>query len=211
MNNSTIKIVYCTDDLYGPGGMQRVLSLKASYLADVLGYDVTICLTEEKGRPLFYPLSSKVHVVNFDINFYRMYDHTPFPLKVLKYKLYMRRYKKMLSQKLMELRPDITVSLLRKDINFINSIKDGSKKIGEIHFDKSNYRIFNGPLPAFICNMISHQWMKQLIKQLRKLDTFVVLTNEDLENWTELNNVICIHNPVSFDNIPVHSSSTSNK
>lgn len=211
MNNSTIKIVYCTDDLYGPGGMQRVLSLKASYLADVLGYDVTICLTEEKGRPLFYPLSSKVHVVNFDINFYRMYDHTPFPLKVLKYKLYMRRYKKMLSQKLIELRPDITVSLLRKDINFINSIKDGSKKIGEIHFDKSNYRIFKGPLPAFICNMISRQWMKQLIKQLRKLDTFVVLTNEDLENWTELNNVICIHNPVSFDNIPVHSSSTSKK
>ena len=206
MKANQIKILYIIDDLYSQGGMQRVLTLKANYLAEVLDYDVTIVLTEEKELPFFYPLSPLVKTVNLDINFYRMYNQTSMPLKVIKYKYYMRRYKKMLEKVLMETRPDITVSLLRKDINFLNSIKDGSRKVGEIHFDKSNYRIFNGPLPHPIRQWISRLWMRQLIRKLKKLDRFVVLTNEDREQWTELDNVICIHNPASFRDMPQHST-----
>lgn len=203
------RIVYIADDLYSAGGMQRVLTMKANYLADILDYEVTITLTEEKELPLFYPLSPRVRIINFDINFYRMYNRTSFFSKFLKYKIYLRRYKYLMTQTLMDIRPDITISLLRKDINFINSIHDGSYKIGEIHFDKNNYRIFNGPLPTCIRNIISHLWMKQLIVQLKKLDKFVVLTNEDLDNWTELNNITCIHNPVSFHSIPQSSDCTN--
>lgn len=206
MKANQIKILYIIDDLYSQGGMQRVLTLKANYLAEVLDYDVTIVLTEEKELPFFYPLSPLVKTVNLDINFYRMYNQTSMPLKVIKYKYYMRRYKKMLEKVLMKTRPDITVSLLRKDINFLNSIKDGSRKVGEIHFDKSNYRIFNGPLPYPIRQWISRLWMRQLIRKLKKLDRFVVLTNEDREQWTELDNVICIHNPASFRDMPQHST-----
>lgn len=206
MKTNQIKIVYIIDDLYSQGGMQRVLTLKANYLAEVLNYDITIVLTEEKELPFFYPLSPLIHTVNLDLNFYRMYNKTSMPLKVVKYKYYMRRYKKMLEEVLMETRPDITISLLRKEINFLDSIKDGSRKVGEIHFDKSNYRIFNGPLPRSIRQWISRLWMRQLIGKLKKLNRFVVLTNEDREHWTELNNVVCIHNPVSFSNMPQHST-----
>lgn len=196
-----IKIAYSTDGLYSAGGMQRVLTMKANYLAEKLNYDVTIILTEEKELPSFYPLSPLVRVINLDLNFYRMYGENGLLLRTLKYKIYMRRYKKLMTQTLLDIRPDITISLLRKDINFLNSIQDGSRKIGEIHFDKSNYRIFNGPLPAFVRKRISQFWMKQLIGDLRKLDKFIVLTNEDLQHWTELNNAICIHNPSSFGDI----------
>lgn len=205
-----IKIVYCIDDLYSAGGMQRVLTMKANYLAEKLGYDITIILTEEKDLPLFYPLSPLIHIQNFDINFYRMYNHSPLPIKIIKYLFYMRRYKKMMKKALMDIRPDITISLLRKDINFITSIPDGSHKVGEIHFDKSNYRVFRGPVPQFVSNWISRIWMKQLIGRLKKLERFVVLTNEDKANWHELNNVICIHNPVTFQNV-TQSSSCTNK
>ena len=95
MKANQIKILYIIDDLYSQGGMQRVLTLKANYLAEVLDYDVTIVLTEEKELPFFYPLSPLVKTVNLDINFYRMYNQTSMPLKVIKYKYYMRRYKKM--------------------------------------------------------------------------------------------------------------------
>lgn len=47
---------------------------------------------------------------------------------------------KRLTKCLFEIRPDITVSMLRREINFINSIHDGSVKIGEIHVNKSNFR-----------------------------------------------------------------------
>ena len=40
------KIVYCTPSLYIPGGVERVLTTKANYLAEVAGYDITIVLTD---------------------------------------------------------------------------------------------------------------------------------------------------------------------
>ena len=51
----------------------------------------------------------------------------------------------------MEVKPDITVSAIRREINFINDIPDGSHKIGEIHFAKPDYRKVNKPyLPALL-------------------------------------------------------------
>ena len=64
MSNSPLKIVYCTPALYMAGGVERVLTLKANYMADVLGYDITIILTEGKEKPLFYPLSEKIKVIS---------------------------------------------------------------------------------------------------------------------------------------------------
>ena len=48
MRNDKYKIVYCTPALYSAGGTERVVSVKANYFADVLGYDVTIIVTEGK-------------------------------------------------------------------------------------------------------------------------------------------------------------------
>jgi len=42
------KIAYCIPSLYYPSGMERVVTLKANYLADILNYDITIILTERK-------------------------------------------------------------------------------------------------------------------------------------------------------------------
>lgn len=63
------KIVYLIPGLHFPSGMERVLTLKANYLADEFGYDVTVILTEEKDKPFYYPLSPKVKTINFDLNF----------------------------------------------------------------------------------------------------------------------------------------------
>ena len=43
-----LKIVYCASALYMAGGEERVLTLKANYLADVLGYEVIV--RRKKGR-----------------------------------------------------------------------------------------------------------------------------------------------------------------
>ena len=110
----------------------------------------------------------------------------------------------------MEIRPDITVSLLRRDINFINRIQDGSVKIGEIHFSRANYRDFkNNRLPAFIQKTVAKYWMGQLITELKKLKRFIVLSEEDKEKWPELKNLSVIYNPLSF--YPEQVSDCTNK
>ena len=98
----------------------------------------------------------------------------------------------------MRIRPDFTVSLLRREINFINDIHDGSKKIGEIHINREHYRTFEEHESNFIKKLFSAYWQHTLLKELRKLDSFVVLTEKDKEAWTELNNVHVIPNPISF-------------
>ncbi len=196
-NYKPYKIVYCTPALYMAGGVERVLTLKANYFAEHFGYDITIILTDGKGTPLFYQLSDKVKVVNLDVHFEELWTCS-FLRKVFVYLKKQRQYKKALTKELMKIRPDITVSLLRREINFINEIKDGSKKIGELHVNRAIYRNFETSDSNCIKNVFSKFWMMNLVKHLKKLDRFVVLTEEDRQQWSELKNIITISDPLTF-------------
>lgn len=195
--NRHYKIVYCTPALYMAGGVERVLTLKANYFAEQFGYDITIILTEGKNKPFFYPLSDKVKVINLDVNFEELWMCS-FIKKVFVYLKKQRLFKKLLTSELMRIRPDITISLLRREINFLTSIKDGSKKIGELHINRSNYRNFEKNESNFIKYLFSRFWMNNLVVNLRKLDKLVVLTEEDKSQWQELINVEVIPDPLSF-------------
>ena len=195
MSEKRFHIVYLTPALYMAGGVERVLTLKANYFADHYGYDITIILTEGKDKPLFYPLSDKVKVMNLDIGFEELW-HCSFLKKVWIYLRKQRKYRKLLTAELLRLRPDITVSLLRREINFLHTIPDGSKKIGEMHINRANYRNFEGG--SLLQRLFARFWMGNLVGHLRTLDGFVVLTEEDRLAWTELDRVVAIPNPLPF-------------
>lgn len=197
MSNGPLKIVYCTPALYMAGGVERVLTLKANYMADVLGYDITIILTEGKEKPLFYPLSDKIKVINLDVDFEALWTCS-FVKKIFVYLQKQRIFKKRLTAELIRLKPDITVSLLRREINFINDIQDGSRKIGELHVNRANYRNFEAGDTNFIKRLFAKYWMHNLVFHLKRLDCFVVLTEEDKASWTELSNVEVIPDPLAF-------------
>ena len=198
MQNRPLKIVYCTPALYMAGGVERVLTLKANYFAEHFGYDITIILTEGKDKPLFYPLSDRIKIVNLNVNFEELWTSS-FVKKLFVYLSKQRIFKKRLTAELMHIRPDITVSLLRREINFINDIKDGSKKIGELHVNRANYRNFEEGDANFIKNLFAKFWMCSLVSHLKRLDKFIVLTEEDKASWTELSNVEVIPDPLAFD------------
>ena len=208
MDKRPLKIVYVTPALYMAGGVERVLSLKASYFAEHFGYDITIILTEGKDKPLFYPLSDKIKVVNLDIGFEKLWTCS-FAKKVLVYLKKQRQFKKALAKELMRIHPDVTVSLLRREINFLNDIKDGSRKIGELHVNRANYRNFETNHSNFIKNLFAKFWMYSLVSKLKHLDQFVVLTEEDKKAWAELPNISVISDPLSF--CPTQRSSLSIK
>lgn len=208
MKQKPLKIVYLTPALYMAGGVERVLTLKANYFAEHFGYDITIVLTEGKDKPLFYPLSDKVKVVNLNIGFEELWTCS-FVKKVFVYLKKQRLYKKLVEAELMHLRPDITISLLRREINFITGIKDGSKKIGELHVNRANYRNFESGDSNFFKIIFAKFWMRSLVSKLKKLDKFVVLTHEDKQSWPELSNISVIPDPLSF--VPTCVSSLTEK
>ncbi len=58
-----MKLLYITNGISGAGGLERVLSIKASYLAEHLGYQVHILTLNETATP-FYEFSSKIKFHN---------------------------------------------------------------------------------------------------------------------------------------------------
>jgi len=206
----SIKIIYCIPSLYSVSGMEKTLTTKANYFAEKLNYQITIVLTDGKEKPFAFPLSDKINIINLDVNYDDIWGYNVIK-KPIFYFYKQIIYKKRLTATLKKIKPDITISMLRREINFITSIKDGSKKIGEIHFNRLNYRDFNtkGKYKG-IKGVLARLWMRQLIHNLKKLDKFVVLSHEDMGQWPELNNVSVIYNP--NDKFPeIISNCDSNK
>lgn len=197
MNNRKYKICYCTPALYSAGGVERVVSFKASYFAEVYQYDVTIIVTEGKDRDCFFPLSDKVKVVNLNLDYEELWKAS-FIKKVFLYFIKQFKYRRLLKSELMRIRPDITISVLRREINFINSIPDGSHKIGELHVNRSNYRNFTTRDSNLAKRFFAHFWMNNLVKHLKQLDRMVVLTEDAQKDWPELSNVRLIPDPIPF-------------
>lgn len=203
------KIVYIIGGLYQPSGMGQVLSCKVNYLAEHTDWQIYVVLTERPDLPFFYKLAPNIKYVNFDINFDEL-DTMPLLKKMRAYWKKQAVYKRKLTSYLMEVKPDITVSVIRREINFINDIPDGSKKIGEIHFAKPDYRKVNKPyFPAFVNRWITDKWQGMLIKQLARLYRFVVLTEEDSGYWNMLSNKTVIPNPLT--NYPTQHADWNNK
>ena len=191
------KIVYVMGDLTYPNGMSRVLSQKVNYLAEHTDFEIYAVLTENAGQPFYFPLSPKVKYVNFDINFEEL-NAMPMHKKLIPFIKKQRKYRRMFKDYLMQLRPDITVSILRREINFINDIQDGSKKVGEIHFTKANYRQVNlSFLPSFVNHALTNRWNRQMEMQIKRLSKCVILTHEDKKNWLGFDNIEVIPNPIS--------------
>lgn len=197
MDNNGYRIVICTPALYSAGGVERVVAVKANYFAEQLGYDVTIIVTEGRGRNCFFPISDRVRVINYELNFEELWG-LPFLRKVVAYLGKQRRYKKRFKTDLMLIRPDITISTLRREINFLTGINDGSLKIGELHVNRANYRDFDANHSNFIIRLFAKLWMNSLLGHLKRLDKMVVLTDNALKDWPELDNVVKIPDALPF-------------
>lgn len=197
MSDKRYKIVFCTPSLYMAGGVERVLTLKANYFADIYDYDVTIITTDGNDKPNFFPLSQSVKVLNLDINFEEMW-HRSFLKRLCLYFPKEKQFKKKLTEELYRLRPDITISLLRREINFLTDIHDGSKKIGEIHINRAHYRNFTPNRSNPFKALFARYWMRGLVGKLKQLDRFVVLTEYDRQAWQEIPRVDVIPNPLPF-------------
>lgn len=185
-----MKILYCTHSTYNPGGMERVLLNKVTYLSQLPGWDVSVVTTDQHRRPPFYPFPEKVRMTDLDINYSDDNDKGAWK-KIFGYLRKRKEHKRKLTALLEKERPDIVVSLYPSESSFIPDIKDGSKKVLELHYCKF-FRLQYGR--KGLLGWIDKWRTRQDEQIVRRFDKFVVLTHEDKGYWGKLPNIEVIPN-----------------
>ena len=191
-----MKIVYYLPALYAPGGLERIITFKANYFADHLeGYEIYILTSEQIGRPIYYNLSPKVKHIDLNVPFDWPFNQSRIN-KLLKYPYHYWLFKNRFSKTLKKLHPDFTISTLRRELNFISSIHDGSIKIGEFHVTRHSYGVGSKEYGKSIVGKLRRYWEKSFLNHLQQLSKIIILTHEEKELWPELTNLCVIPNPI---------------
>lgn len=172
-----MKLLYITNGITGSGGLERVLSIKASMLAEEYHYDVSIMTLNEPLAPPFYEFSPKVKIL---------------PIQFTKSTAlnYIVNYRKEIQKLVNQCKPDIICVCDDGLKGFLlpKLIKTRAKWIYERH--------------ASIYFNVNESYRSRLQTKLMQrlsnnFDRFVVLTPSNINEWH--NNVIAISNPLSFD------------
>lgn len=189
-----MKIVYCILGTFSPGGMDRVLADKVRWLVRHMHWEIVVVTTDQKGRAPYYRFPENVRHVDLDINY--MDDNDKGILRKIIGYLYKRaRHRKALASLLEIERPDVTVSLFPSESSFIPALKDGSRKVLELHFNKSfRLQYARQGLLGMIDRL--RTWQDECL--VRRFDRFVVLTEEDKKNWGNVPGIEVIPNYISW-------------
>ena len=174
-----MKILYLIHSTYNPGGMERVLLNKVTWLVEKMGCDVTVVTTDQHDRPSFYPFSEGGRMIDLGIN-YSDDNGKPFAKKLLGYLKRRRLHAKKFEALLKQLKPDVVDCFYPGECSFVPSIKDGSKKVMELHQSKLFHHQYNRSGLMGLADKVRARMDEKLV---RRFDRFVVLTQEDREMW----------------------------
>lgn len=193
-----MRIAYLYTALCTVGGADRIVIQKANYLADEMQHEVYIITDSQRGRPAVFPLSPKVIHIDLEIDFDRQYNHNLL-VRGYYYFTLMHLYRKRLSQLLHTLKPDIVISTLGRELDFLTRLDDGSIKIGESHIAKPYTRNLHlMEQRGFPYRQIARHWRKKQEADVKRLNALVVLTQHDADNWAQVKKAEVIPNSLPF-------------
>lgn len=181
-----MKILYLTDQTYLHGGIEKVLSQKANYLADVLEDEVTIVTYNQKNHKPCYHLSDKIHLIDLDINYEiaKSYFH-PYNLKKIP------RHFSVLKKILKEIKPDVIISSsFGPDFYFLPHLEKEIPKIKEFH----SSRFFYDQSVTTIKKKILHK-LNAITEE--KFHQIVVLNESEIKFYNNAN-ITIIPNPAEI-------------
>lgn len=203
-----MKVFYVYTALLTKGGADRVLTEKANWLAEH-GYEVGIITDTQMGRPPVFPLSPMVKLINLDIDFSKEYGHNLLMRTYLYYQL-MSEYKRKMKAVLDAEKPDIVITTMGRDLDFLTDIYKDGAIIGEAHTTKHFIRNFHLlEQRGFPYKQIAWYWRRKMDRNAQKLKGIVLLTKEDAESWQGTTRTYVIPNALPFE--PNEASNLQNK
>ncbi|MGN1156396.1 MAG: glycosyltransferase family 4 protein [Agathobacter sp.] len=194
-----MKIFYIYTGLITKGGADRVITIKANWLA-THGYNVSIVTDSQMDIPPVYKLLPEVHLIDFGIDFMQQYKYGILKRSFMYFRL-MRMYRKKLTKLLKEERPDIVMTTLGREMDFLTKINDGSIKIGESHIARQFTRNFHlMEERGGIYELVSKYWRHKQAVAVKRLDKLVLLTSQDETCWKMTTQKTCvIPNPITIE------------
>lgn len=175
-----VKLLYITNGITGAGGLERVLSVKASLLAEEYGYDVHILCLNEMGKKGFYQFSPRITFHSITVS--------GSPVS------YLHQYITRIRHKVKQITPDV-ISVCDDGLKgfFLPKIlRNNIPIIYERHVSKL---IDNGTTGKNVLPGVKFRLMDYLAKDF---DRFIVLTDGNLNEWNSAN-LMVIANPLSFN------------
>ncbi len=191
-------IVYHIDNLNVPGGIGRIVSLKANWFAEH-GYDVTILTTEGREVVSFYPLAASIKTQALDINLMEVYKYGRGPLGIVHTVWARLRQNRKHIRKLREYLATHPTDVFFTTINVpgLTRLQDGSKKIIEAHFSVGSSLRFMQQLPP-MARWIYRIYYQHQQKKLLSYDYHVLLTQKDSILRHSPKNVVVIPNFITI-------------
>ena len=195
-----MNIVFIIDQVYLHGGIERVLSIKANYLAQQLDNKISIMTSEQRNKVPCYNFDDAIIFQDLRVNYFRdkSYFH---PLNLLKAIKHLISLRKVINQ----ISPDILVVCSHStDTHFVPFINRTIPKIKEFHYSK------------FIEEMKRDKKGITFKKIYFKITDYVeskynrlVILNPDESKYYKSDNTVVIPNPLTF--FPKEVSNLSNK
>ena len=209
-----MKIVYCLFGVYSTGGIERVTTVKANWLAEH-GYEVYLVTTGHAGRSSYYPLHPSIKHIDLGLCYDEAGELSRFTVYRRNYPKY-RRHREELEKLFADIRPDIAVAAGWHEGSFLFQLKDGSKKIiehhGWRHANVALYPVYLRELGYVTAMTRFKYWLRTLWGNLmtykqgrydRRFDRLVVLTEEDKTYCSHCPTTSVIPNPITTPSLEV--------
>lgn len=184
-----MKIVFIIDQVYRHGGIERVLSIKANYLATLKKYIVHILTTEQQDKKACYVFNSNIIFEDLNINYHRdkSYFH---PKNLLKIPNHILKVKSALKN----INPDVVVVCSHSaDTYFMPFVLKYIPKVKEFHYSK----FIEIDKRQHASGMFKRFFFKFADFVETKYNKLVVL-NPDEALYYKSKNTITIPNPLTF-------------
>ena len=173
-----MKIVYCATQMHKPGGTEKVLADKISYLVENTDFEIHIITEDQRGKSFFFEFSPKVVMHDMAVSELnkKIIPGITFIQNVFK-------LRKLYADKLSQINPDIVVVVERGYLDFVIPFIRGKWcNIREFHFAKeaveSHTKLMDG-----LFKRIRHKLRYNLLfKMFNRYDYLVLLTKRDQEN-----------------------------
>lgn len=197
-----MKIAYCVYQLGWGGGIERVLTSKVNWFVDH-GHEVMILICLQNDNcPSLYGIDPRVRILNANIHYGEDFDK-PLHKRMLHTWARMRQHKRWMKDILMRERFDVVVTTHMVETSFLPSIKDGSKKILELHTSALSYQKEKHPPRWSLRQLLvkCYEWRDHY--NFTRFDAVGCLTQEDYILRGKPKNMVIIPNPLPFDRIPL--------